>query len=98
MKDIQQIDLDFMAHPLVLLTQAVVKDGISVVFIDAERIFLMGMLGESGRKFVNNGCVFIFKRELAEWFIEQKIAKLASPMVMPEVIFIDGYCYRLEAA
>ena len=70
-----KIQLDFMVDPDVLLNKAEVSDPVRIIFTDSEKIFLQGILGESGRKFVNNGCVFIFTRKLAEQFIEWGIAK-----------------------
>jgi len=72
-------ELKFMVWPLRLyIANFYISEPVEVVFTDAEKIFLMGILGESGRKFVNNGVPFSFSKELADKFIEWGIARLAT--------------------
>jgi hypothetical protein len=70
-----KIQLQFMVDPDVLLTKVEVPDPVRIVFTDPEKIFALGLLGESGREFVKHGCTFIFTSKLAEKYIEWNIAK-----------------------
>ncbi len=69
------IELDFMIAPEELASKCRVPDPVRIKVVDPEAIFLTGMLGESGRKMVEAGCVFLFTRRLAEKLIEKKIAE-----------------------
>jgi hypothetical protein len=56
---VKKIELKFM----------VVPDAVRVKVVDPEAIFLLGILGESGRKLVEAGVEFYFEGQLAEKLI-----------------------------
>jgi len=66
--------LDFMVVPELLAALAYVPDPVRCKIVDAEAIFLTGILGESGRKLVKAGIEFYFTRPLAENLISKGIA------------------------
>ena len=68
------VELQFMVVPELLATLAYVPDPVRCKIIDAEAIFLIGILGESGRKLVKAGIEFYFTRPLAEKLISKGIA------------------------
>ncbi len=69
------IELDFMVVPEKLKELAFVPDPVRCRVIDPEAIFLIGILGESGRRLVSAGVEFYFTRSLAEKLIEKGIAE-----------------------
>jgi hypothetical protein len=71
----KKVQLKFMVVPELLATLAEVPNPIRVQIIDSEAIFLMGILGESGRKLVEAGIEFYFEKDLAEKLISKGIAK-----------------------
>ena len=68
------VELQFMVVPELLATLAYVPDPVRCKIVDAEAIFLTGILGESGRKLVKAGIEFYFTRPLAEKLISKGIA------------------------
>ena len=52
-----------------------VPNAIKVKIVDPEAIFLLGILGESGRKMVKRGIPFYFEGKLAKKLIDKEIAK-----------------------
>lgn len=70
----QKVKLKFMVVPEQLEKFAYVPNKVKVKIIDPEAIFLMGILGESGRKLVENGIEFYFEGRLAKKLIEKSIA------------------------
>ena len=52
-----------------------VPDAVRVKVVDPEAIFLLGLLGESGRELVRAGVLFYFEGKLAKKLIEKGIAK-----------------------
>lgn len=75
----EKVKLQFMVVPELLSSLAEVVDPVRVKIIDPEAIFLMGILGESGRKLVEAGVEFYFERALAEKLIGKGIAKEVAP-------------------
>jgi len=79
----KKVKLQFMIVPELLATKAYVPDAVRVKIIDPEAIFLMGILGESGRKLVKAGIELYVsnkkwpgeKESLAYKLIEKGIAK-----------------------
>lgn len=69
-----KVRLDFMVVPQLLATLAYVPDPVRCKIVDAEAIFLTGILGESGRKLVAAGIEFYFTRTLADKLIAKGIA------------------------
>ena len=63
-----------MVDPDELIKKAYVPNAIKITIIDAEAIFLTGILGESGRKLVKAGISFYFTKKLANKFIKNGIA------------------------
>jgi len=63
-----------MVVPEQLAAMAFVPNAVQVKIIDPEAIFLLGILGESGRKLVEGGIEFYFEGQLAEKLIEKGIA------------------------
>lgn len=63
-----------MVVPEQLAKLAYVPNAIRVKIIDADAIFLLGILGESGRKLVKHGIEFYFEGKLARNLIKKKIA------------------------
>jgi len=53
-----------------------VKHKVRLRFIDPENSVLNSMLGDSGRKLVRAGAHFYFTKELAKYFIDNKIAEV----------------------
>ena len=70
----KKVKLTFMVVPELLGKLAYVPNKIRIKIIDPEAIFLMGILGESGRKLVKAGIEFYFTKSLAEKLINKKIA------------------------
>ncbi len=70
----EKLKLKFRVDPDYLKNNTEVIDAIRIKFIDPEKVFVLGMLGESGRTMMLDGAIFEFEREQAEWMIEQKIA------------------------
>ncbi len=70
----EKVKLKFRVDPEYLMNNTEVIDPVRIKFIDPEKVFVMGMLGESGRTMMLDGAVFEFERGQAEWMIEQKIA------------------------
>lgn len=83
------VELQFMVVPELLATLAYVPDPVRCKIIDAEAIFLTGILGESGRKLVKAGIEFYFTRPLAEKLISKGIA-VESPNDQDEGSLADG--------
>lgn len=71
----KKVKLQFMVVPGELEKYAYVPDPVRVKIIDPEAIFLLGILGESGRELVKAGIEFFFEGELARKLIERKIAE-----------------------
>ena len=69
-----KVQLDFMVVPELLATLAFVPEPVRCKIVDAEAIFLIGILGESGRKLVAAGIEFYFTRPLADKLISKGIA------------------------
>ncbi len=69
-----KIKLKFRVDPNYLKNNTEVIDPVRIKFIDPEKVYVLGMLGESGRTMMLDGAVFEFERNQAEWMIEQKIA------------------------
>jgi len=70
-----KVKLQFMVVPDELLKKAYVPDPVYVKIVDAEAIFLLGILGESGRELVKAGITFIFEGSLARKLISKGIAE-----------------------
>ena len=73
----EKIKLKFRVDPDYLKNNTEVVDAVRIKFIDPEKVFVLGLLGESGRTMVMAGAIFEFERQQAEWMIGQKIAILA---------------------
>lgn len=69
-----KIKLKFMVVPEQLSAMAFVPNAVRVRIIDPEAIFLMGILGESGRRLVEHGIEFYFEGSLAQKLIDKGIA------------------------
>lgn len=67
-------ELQFKVDPDYLRDNTVVVDPIRIKIIDAESIFITGILGESGRRMIADGAPFIFTRPLAEKLIKNGVA------------------------
>jgi hypothetical protein len=70
----EKIKLKFMINPIELAEKAYVPDAVLLRVIDPEAIFLLGVLGESGRKLVKAGVGIYFERPLARKLIRKGIA------------------------
>jgi len=70
-----KVKLKFMVVPEKLKELAYVPNKVRVKIIDPEAIFLLGILGESGRELVKAGVEFYFEKKLAEKLIQKGIAK-----------------------
>jgi hypothetical protein len=90
--NMEKVKLQFMVVPELLSSLAEVVDPVRVKIIDPEAIFLMGILGESGRKLVEAGVEFYFERNLAEKLINKGIAVKIEPKPAEpkEEFFHDG--------
>ena len=71
----KKIKLSFMVVPEELTKMCCVPNAIKVKIVDPEAIFLLGILGESGRKMVKRGIPFYFEGKLAKKLIDKEIAK-----------------------
>lgn len=69
--------LRFMVDPDFLKNHAYVENGIKILITDPDSIFITGILGESGRKMILDGAIFIFEPDLAKKLILNKVAVLA---------------------
>ena len=70
----KKVKLKFMVDPEMLQQYAYVQNPIRIKIVDAEAIFLLGILGESGRKLVKMGIPFYFEKILANKLIQKGIA------------------------
>jgi len=70
----EKVKLKFRVDPDYLKNNTVVEDAVRIRFIDPDKVFVLGLLGESGRTMMLNGAIFEFERSQAKWMIEQKIA------------------------
>lgn len=77
MHKLKQVPLTFMVDPAELAQWGYVPDAVRVRFVNPEKVYALGLLGESGRKLVEAGIAFYFERKQAEWMIEQGIAERA---------------------
>jgi len=73
------VRLDFMVDPDALKLRAFVPDPVRVLVTDPASIFITGILGESGRRMVASGMVFIMTRSLAEKLISHHVAIESRP-------------------
>ena len=80
---IRMVQLKFRVDPDYLKNRTEVLDPVKVVFLNPDRVFALGILGESGRTMVLDGAVFEFEREQAEWMISQGIAALKPLLAAP---------------
>ena len=71
----KKIKLSFMVVPEELVKMCYVPNPVKVRIVDPEAIFLLGILGESGRKMVKKGISFYFEGRLARKLISKGIAK-----------------------
>ena len=71
----RRVKLQYMVVPGELEKYAYVPDAVCVRIIDAESIFLTGILGESGRALVKAGVAFYFEGKLARKLIDKGIAE-----------------------
>lgn len=69
-----KVVLKFRVDPDYLKANTEVIDPVRIRFIDPEKVYVLGMLGESGRTMMLDGAIFEFERKQAEWMIEQHIA------------------------
>lgn len=69
-----KVKLNFRVDPDYLKNNTEVPNAVRIRFINPEKVFVLGLLGESGRTMMMDGAVFEFEKEQAEWMIEQKIA------------------------
>lgn len=67
-------ELQFKVDPDFLRDKTVVRDPVRIKIVDAESIFITGILGESGRRMIADGATFIFTRSLAEKLIKHGVA------------------------
>ena len=67
-------ELEFKVDPDFLRDNTFVRDPVRIVITNPKSIFLEGVLGESGRKMVADGAVFVFTRERAEELIKWGVA------------------------
>ena len=72
----EKIELTFMVVPEFLESHCYVKDPVKVKITDPEAVFLMGILGESGKKMVKAGIPFYFTKEIAEDLISKGFAEV----------------------
>lgn len=70
----RKVKLQFMVDSEELKERAYVENPIRIRIIDPEAIFLLGVLGESGRKMVKAGLCFYFEKKLAMKLIDKGIA------------------------
>ena len=70
----EKVKLKFMVVPEKLIELAYVPNKVRLKIIDPEAIFILGILGESGRELVKAGVEFYFEKKLAEKLIQRKIA------------------------
>ena len=71
----KKIKLSFMVVAEELTKMCYVPNAIKVKIVDPEAIFLLGILGESGRKMVKRGIPFYFEGKLAKKLMDKGIAK-----------------------
>lgn len=68
------IQLDFKVCPEYLAQETEVLDAVKIVITEPEAVFVLGILGESGRKMVEAGTPFYFTRRIAEKLIAADFA------------------------
>jgi len=73
-KPTKKVRLDFMIVPEQLATRAYVPNKVKLKIVDPEAIFLMGLLGESGKRLVAAGIEIYFTKRIAKKLLEKKIA------------------------
>jgi hypothetical protein len=72
-----RVKLQFMVDPYELMAKAYVPNAMRIRIVDPEAIFLLGILGESGRELVKAGLTFYFEGALAKRLIDSGVAELA---------------------
>ena len=70
-----KVKLKFMVDPDYLKCNTFIDDPVRCVVTDPEAVFLMGILGDSGREMVKAGFPFYFERPLAEKLIKAGFAE-----------------------
>jgi len=71
-------ELQFKVCPDYLRDHTIVLDPVRIIITDPESLFITGILGESGRRMIQDGAPFIFTRLLAEKLIAHGVAALAN--------------------
>lgn len=80
----KRVKLQFMVDPNELRKLAYIENPVKVKIIDPEAIFLMGILGESGRELVKAGLTFYFEEKLANKLIDKGIASKVETRIFKE--------------
>jgi len=70
-----KIKLDFMICPDEMVKKCYVPNPIRIKIVEPKSIFITGILGESGKKMIENGCEFLFTKKLAYRLIKMGVAK-----------------------
>ena len=73
----KKVRLQFMVDPDELREKAYIRDPVRIRITRPRTIFLLGVLGESGRKLVGGGICFYFERRLAEGLVKSGVAEFA---------------------
>lgn len=77
MNDEIRILLDYMVDPGDLTRRCVVPNPVRIRITDADSPLYAGILGESGRKMAQAGCLFLFNVNKANWLILHNVAERA---------------------
>jgi hypothetical protein len=71
----KKVKLTFMVVPEELATKAYVPRKVKLKIINCEKMFKLGILGDSGKEMARNGFLWYFEKSLAEMMIDEGIAK-----------------------
>jgi len=71
----KKVTLKFMVVPEELLKRGYVSNRIKILITKPKSVFILSILGESGRKLAAAGVPFWFEGRLAKRLIKMKVAK-----------------------
>ena len=71
----KKVKLTFMVVPEELATKAYVPRKVKLKIVNCEKMFKLGILGDSGKEMAKAGLLWWFEKSLAEMMINEGIAK-----------------------
>lgn len=84
-----KVRLQYMVDPDELKKRAYIKNPVRIIITHPKDVFLLGILGESGRKLVQDGIPFYFERKRAEGLVKMGLAKFLPKKSKAEIVEVD---------